>query len=453
MPSNSHRGSEIVAAPTAAQRTRPGAHWLATHRRWEIVVMLAGFGVVNYLDRQGLSVLAPTIRRDLGISTEQYSYVVSVFLAAYALGYAIAGRTLDRVGVRIGLAVALAFWSLTGMAHAAVVGWLSLAVVRFALGIGQSFNTPGGMKALAEWVPQRERGLASAIFSNSNSLGSVLAPPIVATLALWFGWRAALLVTGALGFVLLLLWWRRYEAPEADPRLSETERSYILANRSVSAAAADTSGSARVSYGAILRDRRCFSLCAIRFLTDPFAYFMTFWLLDYFQTVRGFSLQTVALLGWIPYLASPLLGGPLGGALSDWLVRRGVEPRVARLRLMGAAACFMPWSIVAVHTAATWLAIVVVTLLVAANACWSVNMLTIATELVPRNRVASLVSLGGIAGSLGGIAAMLLAGRLIATVGYGPAFTGLGFLHLTAFGILLLARLGRAAQPPDAVKS
>lgn len=420
---------------------------LANHRRWLIVVLLAAFSVCNYLDRQALSVLAPTLRKELGISTEQYSYIVSTFLTAYAIGYAVAGQTLDRFGVKLGLAVALAFWSIIGMGHAAVVGWLSLAGARFMLGLGQSFNTPGGMKALAEWVPQRERGLSSAIFSNANSLGGVLAPPIVATLALWLGWRWAFLITGATGFILLLIWWRSYERPEVHPKLSETERAEILAGRSTAKTAQTAATEAPASYWTILSDRRCFSLCAIRFLTDPFAYFMSFWLLDYFQTVRGFSLQTVALLGWIPYLASPLLGGPLGGALSDWLVRRGVESRKARMRLMFAAACFMPLSILAVHTDLTWLAVVVVTLLVAANSCWSVNKLTLASELVPRAQVASLVSLGGIAGSIGGIVSTLLAGKLIATVGYVPVFTGLGFLHLSAFVLLAWGQRGSVVAP------
>ena len=424
--------------------------FLTHRRRWLIVVMLACFSIVNYVDRQALSVLAPTLRKELDISTEQYSYIVSTFLAAYAIGYAIAGKTLDRYGVKIGLAVALTFWSLVGMGHAAVVGWLSLAGARFLLGLGQSFNTPGGMKALAEWVPQRERGLSSAIFSNANSLGGVLAPPIVATLALWLGWRWAFVITGASGFILLLVWWRTYERPEKHPGLSETERAEILAGRSLVKAppTGPVAAEAPVSYWAILRDRRCFSLCAIRFITDPFAYFMSFWLLDYFQTVRGFSLQTVALLGWIPFLASPLFGGPLGGAMSDWLVRRGIEPRVARLRLMFTAACVMPLSILAVHTDLTWVAMAVVTLLVAANGCWSVNKLTLASELVPRSQVASLVSLGGIAGSIDGIISTLLAGRLIATVGYVPVFTGLGFLHLTAFALLAWGQRAPAAKTP-----
>jgi len=395
--------------------------------------MLAGFGVVNYLDRQALSVLAPTLRKELGISTEQYSYIVSTFLAAYAVGYAVTGRLIDRIGVKLGLAVALAFWSFIGMGHAAVVGWLTLASARFLLGLGQAANSPGGMKALAEWIPPRERGLCSAIFSNSNSLGSVLAPPIVAGLALWLGWRWAFVIVGASGFVLLALWWWFYDTPEKHRGLTDEERAHILKHRGAAPGAKEDRPA---SYATILRDPACLGICVIRFFTDPFAYFLSFWLIDYFQTVRGFSLQTVAMLAWIPYLASPLFGGPLGGAMGDWMVRRGVEPRVARLRMMFAAACVTPVALVAVRTDLTWVAIAMCFLMVAANSCWSVNKLTLATELVPRSQVASLVSLGGIAGSIGGIVSTLMAGKLIATVGYVPVFTGLGFLHLTAFAIL-----------------
>lgn len=409
--------------------------FLGGHKRWLIVVMLAGFGIVNYLDRQALSVLAPTLRKELGITTEQYSYITSTFLTAYGIGYAITGRMLDRIGVKVGLALALVFWSLIGMAHAAVIGWLTLATARFLLGLGQSANSPGGMKALAEWIPSRERGLCSAIFSNSNSLGAVVAPPIVAGLTLWLGWRWAFFLSAATGFGLLLLWWKYYDAPERHRGLTEGERAHILQHRG---AAPVAKPDVPVSYWSILRDRSCLGICLVRFFTDPFAYFISFWLIDYFQTVRGFSLQTVALLGWIPYLASPLFGGPVGGALGDWMVRRGVEPRVARLRMMFAAACITPLALVAARTDLTWLAVALVTLTVAANSCWSVNKLTLATELVPRSQVASLVSLGGIAGSIGGVLSTLLAGRAIATVGYVPVFTVVGFLHLTGFTLLYL---------------
>jgi len=329
-----------------------------------------------------------------------------------------------------------------GMGHAAVIGWLSLAGARFLLGIAQAPNSPGGMKALAEWVPTRERGLSSAIFSNANSLGAVLAPPIVAGLALWLGWRWAFLIVGASGFLLLALWWRYYDSPEKHRGITEEERAHVLQQRGATPAATTDQP---VSYGTILRNPVCLGLCSIRFLTDPFAYFLSFWLIDYFQTVRHFSLETVAMLGWIPYLASPLFGGPLGGAAGDWLIRRGVEPRSARLRMMFIAACLTPVALIAVRTELTWVAVAMCFVMVAANSCYSVNKLTLATELVPRSQVASMVSLGGIAGSLGGIVSTLLAGKLIATVGYVPVFTGLGFLHLTAFAILYtLHRRSRA---------
>jgi ACS family hexuronate transporter-like MFS transporter len=408
-----------------------------SHRRWLIVVLLAAFSIVNYLDRQALPVLVTELRRDIGMTTEQYSYIISIFLTAYAIGYGIAGTTLDRMGVKLGLALALVFWSIVAMGHAAIVGWLSLAALRFLLGVGQSFNAPGGMKALAEWIPRRERGLCAAIFSNANSLGAVLAPPLVGTLALWLGWRMAFLITGMSGLILLVVWWRVYRSPENDPGLGAPERDYILRDR---LEVERQKPAEPASYRAILRDPLCLTLCSIRFITDPFSYFISFWLIDYFRTVRGFSLETIVLLGWLPYLASPLCGGPIGGAVSDWLVRRGVDPVSARMRLMLAAACLTPLALVAVHTDHAWLAVAISFVLVAANSCWNVNKLTLASELVSRQQVASIVSLGGIAGSVGGVLAMLLSGKLIATAGYVPVFTGLGFLHFTAFSIIALVR-------------
>lgn len=411
--------------------------FLSTRFRWLIVVILACFSVSNYVNRQALSVLAPTLRLELNISTEQYSYIISTFLAAYAIGFSISGRLLDKIGVKVGLAIALAAWSVIGMGHAAVVGWMSLAAARFMLGLAQSGNSPGGMKTLSEWIPPRERGLCSAVFSNANSLGSVLAPPIVGGLTLWLGWRWAFLIVGASGLVLLTLWLLVYEKPETHPKLTEEERGHIMKSRVKPVV---PEGDKPASYWTLLKDRRCLGVSMIPFLTDPFAYFMAFWLLDYFQTVRGFSLQTIALLGWIPYLASPLFGGPVGGAMSDWLVRRGVEPRKARMRMMFIAACITPLAVFVVRTEHSWVAVAIVTLLIAANSCWSVNRLTLSTDLVPRSQVASLVSLGGVAGALGGILAMLVAGRLIATVGYVPVFTGLGCLHITAFAFLYWAQ-------------
>lgn len=407
--------------------------FLASHRRWLVVVLLMGFGVVNYLDRQALSVLAPVLRQELGFTTVQYSYIVALFLTSYAIGYAFSGALLDRVGVKLALGAALVFWSIAGMGHALAAGWVTLAVWRFLLGLGQSFNGPGAIKALSEWIPRRERGLCTALVSNSNSLGAVLAPPIVGGLALAFGWRWTFVIVGALGLPLLVAWWRLYYAVERHPRLEPSERELVLQERG---AAGSPNAARSTSYGELLRDNRCLGFFLGRMLTDPAAYFLAFWLPDYFQTQRGFSLSLMAVVGWIPYLASPLFGGPLGGALSDWLVRRGLSTPVARRRLMLAAACVMPVALIAVRTDHVWLAIALIFLMVAANSCWTVNLLTLASEVAPAGRVGTLVALGGMGGSIGGIVSTLLAGKLIATVGYVPVFTGLGFIYLAAFFII-----------------
>jgi len=413
---------------------------LATHRRWTVVALLMGFGVVNYLDRQALSVLAVTLRGELGFTTEQYSYIVALFLSAYAIGYAFSGAVVDRIGVKLALGAALIFWSLAGMAHGLAAGWITLAVCRFLLGLGQSFNSPGAIKALSEWIPRRERGLSTALVSNSNSLGAMLAPPIVAGLALTLGWRSTFVIVGALGFLLLAVWWLWYHAPESHPKVTPEERALVLAERGTAPS------SSHVSYWSLLRDPRCFGFFFCRMLTDPVAYFLAFWMPDYFQTQRGFSLALMAVVGWIPYLASPLFGGPVGGAMSDWLVRRGMATPVARRRLMVIAASAMPLALVAVRTEQAWLAVALVFLMVAANSCWTVNMLTLGSEVAPAGRVASLAALGGMGGSIGGVVSTLLAGRWIATSGYVPVFTVIGFLHLAAFGIILATQRQRSVS-------
>ena len=205
--------------------------FLRTHLRWGVVALLFFTALLNNLDRMVLSVLAPTLKESLAFGDVEYSYVVAAFLAAYALGYTFCGKVLDRVGVKLGMMAALVFWSVAAMGHAAAVGWLSLAAFRFLLGLGESFNSPGGVKAIAEWIPRRERGLCMAVFSNGNVLGSIIAPPLVAFLSLHLGWRWAFGITGGLGLVLWAVWRHVYHSPESHPRLTDEERAVIMAER------------------------------------------------------------------------------------------------------------------------------------------------------------------------------------------------------------------------------
>ena len=429
--------------------------FLRTHLRWGVVALLFCTALLNNLDRMVLSVLAPTLKESLSFGDVEYSYVVAAFLAAYALGYTFCGKVLDRVGVKLGMMAALVFWSVAAMGHAAAVGWLSLAAFRFLLGLGESFNSPGGVKAIAEWIPRRERGLCMAVFSNGNVLGSIIAPPLVAFLSLHLGWRWAFGITGGLGLVLWAVWRHVYHSPENHPRLTEEERAVITADRGNPPSAFKSplrgfkylKGEARfkgceaadlTSHQALSTKRQVYvGFFVARLLTDPIVYFFTFWLFSYLKTERHFTLAMIGAVGWIPFLASDV-GGPGGGALSDWLVRRGWQPRRARLALMLLAACAMPVSIVAVLTPNAWLSIACIALILGSQSCWMANQLTLISESVPRTHAASLLALSALGGSLGGIAANLLAGRAIHAAGYVPVFCVLGFCHLTAFAVLVL---------------
>jgi len=410
-------------------------NFLRTHVRWCVVALLFVTAAVSYLDRMVLSVLAPTLRSSLGFGDVEYSYVVSSFLAAYAIGLTFCGRLLDKYGVKLMLICALAFWSIAGASHAAAVGWLSLAAFRFLLGLGESFNSPAAGKTVAEWIPQRERGLCMAIASNGNMVGAILAPPIVAGITLCLGWRWAFVVTGGLGLVLCWVWKRFYHSPDRHFLVSESERAVILSGRAMPAAS--SKNEPRPSVLALFSNRACLGFFLARLLTDPISYFFIFWLPSYLQQERHFSMALIGAVGWMPFLASDI-GGPGGGALSDWLVRRGVKPHRARLALMLFAATCMPAAIVAALTPWAWMSVACIGLVLGAQSCWMANQLTYMSELVPRGHVASILALSTLGGSLGGILANLMAGRVIHSVGYLPVFCILAFCHLTAWLILRL---------------
>jgi len=423
---------------------------LTEHRRWLIVALLFCLSVINYLDRQTLSVLAPTLRGEMGFTTVEYSYIVTSFMVAYTIGYLFCGRALDRIGVKIGIALAIGFWSLAGMLHAAAAGWFGLAVCRFLLGLGESFNAPGGAKAIGEWIPRRERGLSMAIFSNGNIWGAIIAPPMVSFAALTFGWQWGFLTTGAVGLLWLAVWLWFYDSPEKHRAISPDERAYILQERGAEEAPAQS------SMLQLLKHPSCCGMFFARLLTDPLPFFFTFWMPEYLSNNRGFTLALIGALGWIPFLAADV-GGPGGGALSDWLVRRGWQPQAARLRVMLGAALMMPLSALAVRTGSAGLSLAIIALLLASHSCWIVNLLTASSEAFPRSQVGAVVALSSMGGSIGGIISNLLTGQVIAAYGYVPVFTALALLHPAAYVILNLAlrnnRLGRREDSvSDAVK-
>lgn len=406
---------------------------LAGRFRWAIVALLLLFPFVNMLDRYSLSVLAPSLRGPLGLSTVRYSYVYTAFLAAYTIGYVFAGRVLDRLGVKIGLGLALAAWSLISLGHALVFGWVGLLALRFLLGLAESLNAPAGLKALAEWIPSRERSFSVAVFSSGNALGQIAATPLVAFLAVRYGWRWAFVATGCIGALLLAGWWRYYDAPETHRLLGQEERERILRERSSEADA----HRGDFALGKIMGDPLWIGFFASRFLTDNFSFFFAGWLPDYFARGRGISLAALGFVGWLPYLLGNL-GGFGGGAASDWLVRRGLAPVRARCAIMLGVVCFMPLANVAVRTGSLALCVLLIGGMYAGHVCWMVNQLALLSECYPRQIVGTMLSISAIGGSLGGMAGTLLIGRAVRSVGYVPVFSTMSVLHAAALGALLV---------------
>jgi ACS family hexuronate transporter-like MFS transporter len=404
------------------------------HFRWWIVALLFLFALINTLDRQTLSVLAPTLQAELGFSSVEYSYAVSAFLAAYTLGYFFSGHLIDRWGVKVALALALGFWSLAAGAHAFVHGWIGLAVCRFALGLGESFNLPGGMKSLAEWTPPSERALSTAIFSSGNAMGAILAPILVSSLALHYGWRGSFFGTALLGIGLLVIWLGTYASPAKPPRLSGAEPE----SPARSQAAAETRAppgtpiESSEKIGSLLRHPLCLAFIFSRLLTDPISYFLNFWIPDYLGRGRGFSLALMGVVGWLPYLAGDV-GGPGGGAVSDWLVRRGWSSPRARLRLMLVAAGLMPLAAGVTFARADWLALAILAVLCAAQTCWMSNQLALISESFPPHLTGKVIAWSSVGGGIGGALTTLLVGASIKHHGYALVFATMGGLPLLAY--------------------
>ncbi len=398
-------------------------------RRWLVVGLLFSMAVINYLDRQTLSVLAPVLQQEIGLDATGYSWAVAAFLVAYSLGMLVTGFGLDRWGVRRHLAAAVACWSLAGIAHACVGGWRSLAACRAWLGLAESAASPCGIKAIGAWVPRRERGLAMAVFSSGNLVGAVIAPPLVAFLGVQFGWRATFVVTGVLGFIWLLVWWRWYREPEQHPGLDAEERALILDDRAQAAATASTAS--------WWRDRRCLALVAVRLLTDAVPHFFAFWIPTWLAREHGLGLAGIGLIAWIPFLAADL-GSLGGGYTSDRLVRGGAGAVQARLRVMRMAAFMLPMTWAAAAAGTPLAAVLLLAPAMAAQSAWMANQLALIPEIAPAGAAGRVASAAGFAGTLGAAASMLCVGPVIDRWGFTPVLMAVGCLHLAAFAVLSL---------------
>ncbi|HZI41970.1 MAG TPA: MFS transporter [Gemmatimonadaceae bacterium] len=400
--------------------------------RWTVVALLFVATTINYVDRQVLGILAPTLSRELHWSETAYGDVVSWFSFAYALGFLVAGRVLDRIGVKRGLGAAVVIWSIASMAHALVRTATGFSIARAALGVGESAIFPGSIKSVAEWFPRRERALAAGLFNAGTNTGAIVAPLIVPVLALRWGWQWAFIVTGALGFLWLALWIPLYGNPERHPKVSDDELTLIGADP-------PDPPMPSTRWTSLLGYRQTWAFAVGKLLADPVWWFYLYWLPKFLDAKYGIKLSGIALPLIAVYLTADI-GSIGGGWLSSMLIKRGWSVNWARKTAMLAMALLILPTTLAGRADSAWLAIAIVAVAAAAHQAWSANVYTLASDMFPRSAVGSVVGIGAFAGAMGGVFFQRGVGRLLDANGgnYAPIFVVCGSAYLVAWMLIQL---------------
>jgi ACS family hexuronate transporter-like MFS transporter len=399
--------------------------------------------IINYLTRSTLSVAAPTVLKDLDITTQQYSWIVGAFQGAIML-QPIAGYVLDVIGLKLGFAIFAVAWSFITMAHGLAGSWTALFWLRGLLGLAEGSANPAGMKATSEWFPAQERGLAGGVFNIGASFGSMLAPPLVAWAIIAYNWQAAFVLTGALGLVWVGLWLWLYESPAKHAALSAEERHHIVSGQEQHLQSDGT----RPSVRRILAQRNFWGIALPRFLADPTWGTLTFWLPLYLASVRGFDLKQIALFAWLPFLAADI-GCLTGGTISLWLQKRfGMSLINARRSAFTVGAFLMIGVAFVGFVESPYAAIALLSLAGFAHQTLSVTVITMSSDLFKRNEVATVAGMAGTCGNAGVLLFSLLIGTLVTRIGYSPFFIGLAALDL--LGAVLLWTLVREPRPVGA---
>jgi MFS transporter, ACS family, hexuronate transporter len=404
--------------------------------RWYIGGLLFLSTVINYIDRQTLSVLAPYLQAEYEWTNTDFAWVLIAFRVAYALGQAVAGRVVDRLGTRRGLSLAVAWYSVAAMATSLAGGLRSFAGFRFALGLGEAANWPGATKAVSEWFPRRESGWAVALFDSGSSIGGALAPFIVLGIYHAFGtWRPAFVITGTLGFLWLLLFLWLYHRPEDHPRLASDERADILANRGDSRPH-ERGGAVQLPYSVLLRLPQTWGYVLSKSFTDPVWFFVTDWFAIYL-VARGFKLEESLAGFWVPFLAADL-GNFFGGGVSSTLINRGWSVGAARKAIGVFGGVGMMLLIPTVFTESFLVLVMCFAISTFSYAAFSTVILNLPADIYPTGSVASVSGLGGTGAGIGTIAAIYVTGWVSDRYSFAPILIGASVLPLFAMAAMLL---------------
>jgi len=368
-------------------------------------MLLFAATTINYIDRQIFGLLKPELEHVFGWTETDYSRIVMAFTVCYAMGLLVYGKIIDRIGTRLGYTISVAVWSTVAMLHSVVRSALGFGFVRALLGLGESGNYPAGVKTVGEWFPPKERALAIGILDSGCNIGACVGPLLVPWLLAAYGWQAAFVVTGSLGFLWLILWLKVYRVPAKNPRVTPAELAYIQSGeQETTAAPADrpTRGDspANFSWGQLLRLRQTWTFIIGKFFTDPIWFFFLFWLPSYFSAHFHLDLRKPSLPLVIVY-AGTMIGSLGGGQLSSWLIKKGWPVYKARkVALLAAAACVIP-IIVTRYTTDIRVVVALISLSAAANQAWSANIFAIVPDMFPKTAISSVVGLGGMAGAIG----------------------------------------------------
>jgi MFS transporter, ACS family, hexuronate transporter len=408
-------------------------HTKVGNYRWTICTLLFLATTINYVDRQILSLVKPILDEELGWSNEQFGVVNAVFQGAYGIGLLFFGWFVDRYGSKVGYAVSIIAWSLAAMGHSIVSTVTGFMIARASLGISEGGNFPSAIKSTAQWFPKRERAYATSIFNAGTNVGAIVAPAVVPWLAYTYGWQMAFIAAGIAGFLWLLLWIPLYDRPEKSKRLSEAEKQFIESDRDAQ------NETQKVPWGRLLRYRQTWSFIVAKFMTDPVWWFFLIWLPDYFKKTRNLDIKE----SWIHLVTIYIIVTVLsifGGWVIGYLNKQGWG--ITRARKTGMfvfALCVIPIFLVA--QVGEWGAVLLIGLAGAAHQAWSANLYTTVSDMFPKNAVASVIGIGGMAGATGGMLFPVFSGRLLdsftasgnVTAGYTVLFTICAFAYVLTF--------------------
>jgi ACS family hexuronate transporter-like MFS transporter len=449
--------SQLAAAPVATPAPSAGYY------RWVVCALLFFATTVNYVDRQILSLLKEVLDQKIGWTNEQFGLVNSVFQVAYGAGLLGFGWLVDRFGTKVGYSISICAWSIAAAAHALVGSFAGFAIARGALGVGEGGNFPTAIKAVALWFPKSERAFATSIFNAGANAGALMAPAIIPWLAFTYGWQSAFVSAGIAGMIWLFFWIVFYDVPECCKRVRPAELDYIKETGAApplaiagpklphgesgeqranpSSLRQEANADLRFTWSHLLRHRETWAFILAKFLTDPVWWFFLIWLPDFFKKTRGLDIKhswghIVTIYGIVTVLSV------FGGWITGHLTSRGWS--ITRARKTGMfvfALCALP--VLAATAVGDWSAVLLIGLAASAHQAWSANLYTTVSDMFPKQAVASVIGIGGMAGSAGGFIFPIFTGRLIdsfqargnATPAYTILFSICACMYLIAFGL------------------